>query len=179
MERTVEEMRETYPSSDNTTTNTTTFDMKDPYPSMSEREDNYARATFEENIPQLRNAADAIFGSEGDETEPPMCPVCETVNTGGECPGCGYEDEKELPARPCLTGMRIAGLVSSGPVCSYVRQRGTEAECVDELWQVRQKRVLGSWVIGEGAPFVSCTLHLVPLLTDRFVTEYSLTRVRQ
>lgn len=45
--------------------------------------------------------------TEVEETEPPTCPVCDSVKTGRECPGCGYEDEDEN------AHMRIAGLASS------------------------------------------------------------------
>lgn len=88
------------------------------------------------------------------------------------------EDEPgSTVSAPCLTGMRIAGLAPSGPSCSYVRQRGTEQECVKELWRVIEEKFVKDICPG-GGMFVCCTLHLPLLLTDRFVAEYSLVRIR-
>jgi len=65
------------------------------------------------------------------------------------------------------------------PTCAYERKRGTEQECSRELWRVRALTMTkGLAVPYDAKPVISCTLHLPVLLTDRFVLEYQLVRVR-
>lgn len=78
-----------------------------------------------------------------------------------------------------LHGDGTAVNLTSRPTCSYVPQRGTEQECSPELWRVEKRKLPAGLAPGGLESFRACTLHLPHLLTDQFVLEYSLTRLRQ
>jgi hypothetical protein len=94
------------------------------------------------------------------------------------------ENERAVPdaygavqSTPRFVTVDVAMTVeTTGERCSYVRQRGTEQECVRDLWSVVKTKMTQD-LCPTGESFVYCTLHLPLLMADRFVEEYSIVRV--